>query len=96
MVALTFCGFWCKAGRHRSFAALTMFLMWVTRVHEPRIFLNEVSQRRNRGFPNKTPCQVQTHEELAPGKGQIPFGDVLPAFKVHLDLKEPDHAWDDI
>ena len=37
----------CKAGRHRSYALLTAFLMWSSHVHEPKMWEAIISPIRN-------------------------------------------------
>ena len=64
--------FFCKAGHHRSYATLLMFLMWLTHVHEYTVLAKLVKERR----PG---VELLTWEGLARvGRTKVmPFADVI-------------------
>ena len=91
--------FWCKAGRHRSYALVIMFLMWLTHVHEPIYFQKKISELRDRDLTNGRTCSLSKWNDLSPkerhniGRYGVSFGDVLPGWAEFLNRTCYHHAW---
>ena len=84
----------CKAGRHRSYALLIMFLMWSSHVHDPKMWVAIIGPIRNAVLDKDHPCELCRPEKLKQhSKGQVAFNDVLSDYTAYLNSKLPLHAW---
>ena len=50
--------FYCKAGRHQSYALLIAFLKWSYNIHEPQIWEAIISPLRNVRLSTTTPAST--------------------------------------
>ena len=81
--------FYCKGGHHRSYAGCIMFLMWVTHVHDPAVFVFLISAQRAN-------VELFTYWEMwrrRRGDRQVPFADVVHQWGTFLNTTFPKHAW---
>ena len=51
-------GFRCNSGRHRSYAMLVMFLMWVSNCHLASVCLKDIAETRNEDLPVGRKCET--------------------------------------
>ena len=89
-------GFYCKAGRHRSFALLIAFLMWACHVHSPGLWAGLISTVRNKLLPQERQCELAHPEDLTLEQHKasyVPFAAVLQDFAKHLNANLSEHAW---
>ena len=56
--------FYCKAGRHQSYALLIAFVMWSSHIHELQIWEAIISPVRNARLEQDSPCELTTVENL--------------------------------
>ena len=88
--------FYCKAGRHRSYALLIAFLMWSYHVHVPKMWEAIISPIRNVHLDKDHPCELATLSELSlkqRSKGHVAFCDCLKDYAAYLNAEFPLHAW---
>ena len=90
--------FFCKAGRHRSYALLIAFLMWSAHVHDPSVWTALIAPVRAQTLRKGQPvqCELRRAEQmgnLRMGKGTVPFGDVLLKFANYLNSHKELHRW---
>ena len=89
--------FFCKAGRHRSYAMLLAFLMWAGRVHNLDFMRQIVDPLRNSQLQGGRQVELKHWAEM-PGwqqnKGWVAFGDFLPRWLHFLNREHPEHGWD--
>ena len=57
--------FWCRAGRHRSYALLIAFLMWSSHIHDPKLWEAIISPIRNARLGKRHACQLATLTDLS-------------------------------
>ena len=86
--------FFCKAGRHRSFALMIAFLMWASHVHDPALWEDLIAPNRNKQLRKGSPCQL-LFQDAEMEKGHVPFGSVLTDYAKFLNREFPKHAWVD-
>ncbi len=86
--------FWCKRGRHRSYALLIFFLMWAARVHVAS-YMVDLLQPRLEDIRREA---VLTREiDLTPDRkkslhGAVLFGDLVDKWEAYLNEQYPKHA----
>ena len=88
--------FFCKAGRHRSFALMIAFLMWASHVHAPQLWANLISPIRNKHLMPGFFCELLHQADLTEkdlSEGIVPFASVLHDYATFLDSEFPSHAW---
>ena len=88
--------FYCKAGRHRSYALLIAFLMRSSHVHVPKMWEAIISPIRNVHLDKDHPCDLATQRELnlkQRSKGHVAFRDCLKDYAVYLNVEFTLHAW---
>ena len=79
--------FYCKKGHHRSYAALLMFLPWLTHIHDHHFFQMQLNRRR-------TKVELWTYAELRRSGhrkwNNVPFADVLDDWISFLNWSDDD------
>ena len=81
--------FFCKAGRHRSYALLIAFLMWAGHVHDYSVWAGLVAPVRNK----RAKCDLHWHQTPGHTAATVPFGDVLLKFADYLNSTDTPHRW---
>ena len=90
--------FFCKAGRHQSYALLIAFLMWAGHVHDHSVWANLIAPQRVQAG-----VQAELTWATTPGyrgrgwtpgdRDLVPFGDVLSLFAQFLNSTFQAHWW---
>ena len=86
--------FWCKGGRHRSYALLIFFLMWAMHVHDHHL-VEALLQRRLEVM--RPTVELKNEDRISPKKraglaGAVKFGDVVLDWSEYLNFRYPQHC----
>ena len=85
--------FYCKAGRHRSFALLIAFPMYSTHVRNYFMWADLVSEVRNQWLQPGRGCELTSASDPNYRRRHIPHNDVLHEFGKYLDKLCLGHRW---
>ena len=88
--------FYCKVGRHLSYALLIPFMMWSSHAHVPKMWEAIISPIRNVHLDKDHPCELATLSELSlkqRSKGHVASCDCLKDYAAYLHAEFPLHAW---
>ena len=82
--------FWCKAGKHRSYALLVFFLMFAAHVHDPNLVQVLLNRRLDGMRPEAEMCRAH-QSRCANMRNTVMFGDLAADFTDFLNDRFPNH-----
>ena len=89
--------FFCKAGRHRSFALMIAFLMWASHVHSPQLWFHLIAPIRDTHMnSDDRRCELVHKDGMSRRdrkEGNVPFASVLEDYAEFLNSEFPSHRW---
>ena len=88
--------FYCKVGRHQSYALLIALLVLSSHIHEPQIWEAIISPLRKARLEHDNPCELIPRENLTEQdrtKRHVAYLDFVRDYKAYLNAQFHVHAW---